>query len=526
MAVLLILALSAPATAAPTLAHLFPAGGKRGTTVSVTAAGTFPSWPVGVWASDKGLTVAAGKQKGELTVTIAARVAPGVHWLRAHDKDGGGNLRPFLVGTLPEVAEKEPNDEPARAQPLKGPGVVVNGRLQKRGDVDCFAVEAKKGQTLVASLDANRTLKSPMDAILQVVSVSGGVLEQNHDFHGLDPQVTYSVPKNGTYIVRVFAFPELPDGTIGFAGAADYVYRLTITTGGFADFALPLAVSKANPGKVRLIGWNLPESARAVAVPKGGDSATIAMSEVANTVRVRLEPHANYDDTTPGAKLPQPLAVPFTLTGRLAQREGVAAYRFTGKKGRPVTFEVEAHALGLPLVPVLRVLDPARKQLARAEPATPQSDVALSFAPPADGTYLVEVRDLYDEGSPRHLFRLRAVHPEPDFALTVAADRFALMPGKTLDIPVSVARLAGFAGEIELSAEGLPAGVKAVADAKGTTLRFTAVKEAAGAFRIVGRSKKLPALVRTAVATPKEFGATVDLWVTVSVPPAKSGGKK
>ena len=61
-------------------------------------------------------------------MTIAADVAPGVHWLRAHDKDGGGNLRPFIVGTLPEVAEKEPNDAPAQAQPLKGPGVVVPAR--------------------------------------------------------------------------------------------------------------------------------------------------------------------------------------------------------------------------------------------------------------------------------------------------------------------------------------------------------------------------------------------------------------
>ena len=58
-------------------------------------------------------------------------------------------------------------------------------------------------------------------------------------------------------------------------------------------------------------------------------------------------------------------------------------------------------------------------------------------------------------------------------------------------------------------------------DAKGMTLRFTAEKEAAGSFRIVGRSKKLPALVRTAVATPKEFGATADLWLTATLAPAK-----
>jgi Bacterial pre-peptidase C-terminal domain len=521
LSLLILLMLCPIAVAAPpTITHLFPAGGQRGTKVSVTAVGTF-SWPVQVWASDKGITVTPGKQKGELTVAIAADVAPGVHWLRAHDKEGGGNLRPFIVGTLPEVVEKEPNDEPTQAQQLKGP-VVVNGRLEKRGDVDCFAVEAKKGQTLVASLEANHTLKSPMDAILQVLSATGGVLEQNHDFHGLDPQVMFPVPKDGTYIVRVFAFPELPDGTIGFAGAANYVYRLTITTGGFADHALPLAVSRSTPGKVRLVGWNLPESARVLPVPKDG---VLTVPDVVNTALVRLEPHATYDDTEPGAKFTEPLATPFTVTGRLANRESVAGYRFLGKKGQPLTFQAESQALGFPLVPVLRILDAGGKQLARAE-ATPPNDIELSFTPPADGTYRVEVRDLYDEGSVRHLFRLRVIRPEPDFALTVAGDRFTLAPGKPLDILVTVMRRNGFAGAVDVSAENLPAGVtaKMVSDAKGILLRLSAEKEAGGSFRIVGKARGKPGIERTASAILKDFGATADLWLTAT--PGKTGAKK
>ena len=107
----------------------------------------------------------------------------------------------------------------------------------------------------------------------------------------------------------------------------------------------------------------------------------------------------------------------------MATRESKAGYRFAGKKGRPLTFQVESQSLGFPLVPVLRILDAAGKQLARAEPATPDRDVELSFTPPTDGPYQVEVRDQYDEGSARHLFRLRVVYPEPDFALTDRVDR-------------------------------------------------------------------------------------------------------
>src|SRR5204862_6902571 len=145
-----------------------------------------------------------------------------------------------------------------------------------------------KGQTLVASLEANRTLRSPMDSVLQVVSPDGIVVEQNNDYHGLDPQAAYAVPKDGLYVVRVFAFPKEPDGTIGFAGGEAYVYRLTVTTGGFADHALPLAVPRSKPGKVRLVGWNIPDAARLLSVPlRDGETVSLSAAGVCNAVSVR-----------------------------------------------------------------------------------------------------------------------------------------------------------------------------------------------------------------------------------------------
>src|SRR5581483_10130568 len=106
--------------------------------------------------------------------------------------------------------EKEPNDDYRHAQPLDK-SCVVNGRLEKTGDVDCFAIHLTRGQTLVASMEANRTLGSPMDAVLQVVSARGTVLEENNDYHELDPQLMFTAPADGTYVVRTFAFPAVPD---------------------------------------------------------------------------------------------------------------------------------------------------------------------------------------------------------------------------------------------------------------------------------------------------------------------------
>lgn len=512
-------------SAPPNVTYLYPAGARRGTTAEVAAAGTLDK-SAKVWASGKGVTAEPGKDKGKLAVKVAADAVPGVYWLRAYNADGASGLRPFVVGTLPEVTEKEPNDDFKKSQALDTGSLVVNGQLAKGGDVDCFAVNLKKGQTLVASLEANHTLKSPMDGVLQVLSADGFVLDQNNDFRGLDPQLAYAAPTEGTYVVRVFAFPAAPDSSIRYSGAETYVYRLTLTTGGFADFAEPLAVNKDTKA-VAVRGWNIPDAAKSIPVgplPAGESHLPVFHPALANPVRVRVEPHASYG---PGG-VPETLTLPASVTGRLPAPGGEALFPVVGKKGQALSIQVESRAFGLAVNPVVRVLDVDKKQLAKAEPAKLNGDTALSFTPPADGTYTISVTDLYAGGGPRHAFLLRALTPEPDYDLTVAADRFAVPPGKPLDIPVKVARKNGFARPVEVVAEGLPAGVKlevkppaGKADPNTVTLTLTAEKAGpTGVFRLVGKVKDEPAFTRTARAPLPEFEDTnADLWVTVSDTP-------
>ena len=198
----------------------------------------------------------AEKDKGKFSVTVPANAPLGVAWLRFHDDTGASPLRPFVVGALPEVNETEPNDDAKTAAPVVMPAV-VNGVLSKTGDVDCFAVKLKKGETLVASLEAHRTLRSPIDAVLQILSAEGTVLEQNHDARGLDPEVACTAPVDGSYVVRLFAFPSQPDSSIRHFGSPACVYRLTLTAGEFVDFVTPLAVEKSREATLTLTGWNL-----------------------------------------------------------------------------------------------------------------------------------------------------------------------------------------------------------------------------------------------------------------------------
>lgn len=515
----------APA-APPVLTSLFPAGAQRGTTAEVAAAGTFDPWPVSFWVSGKGVSVEPGKDKGKLTVKIAADAEPGVYWLRAHNAEGASPVRPFVVGLIPEVEEQEPNDEPGKPHLVSGPSVTVNGRLAKTGDVDGFAVKLKKGETLVASLEANRLLKSPMDAVLQVVSEDGFVLAVNNDFRGLDPQLAFAAPKDGTYIARVFAFPSAPDSSIRFAGGDAYLYRLTLTTAGYVDFPVPLAVQAGYlEESVELHGWNVAGKAvRIRKVPIDRSELVLVGAGLANPIRLLVEPHRTHGFLRKAT----PLAPPFSATGRIEKPGDEVEFIIVGKKGTPLALRVESRSLGLPVDPVIRVLGLDKAQLAKAEPSKLGGDTVLSFAPPADGFYTVVVSDLFGGGSPRHTFLLRVPVATADYELAVLADRFAVPPGKPLDIPIKVVRKAGFKSPIEIVGEGLPEGVKlevkppaGKVDPNAITVTLTADKTGVSVpFRLVGKVVGEPLLSRVAVAPIAEYElTTVDLWLSVSESP-------
>lgn len=514
--------------APPAITHLNPAGGRRGTTVEFIAAGTLDA-STKMWASGTGVAVEPAKGKGRFKVVIAKDAVPGAYWLRAHNAEGASALRPFIVGMLPEAIEKEPNDDFKKPQVLSGSQLTVNGCLVKPGDVDCFAVSLKKGQTLVASLEAHHTLRSPMDAMLQILSAEGFVLEENNDFHGLDPQLAFTATRDGTYIARVYAFPASPDASIRYFGSPACVYRLTLTTGAFADFAVPLALNKRSIADGVLVhGWNIPKSGKRLAITEpipGATHITLFDAEVANPLRVSFDPDSTSNRVAVARDdraAPQ-YEVPFTVTARLDKKGSVHRTRLNLKKGQAFSVQVESRALGLEVNPVIEVFDAAGKRLARAEPARLHADSELAFTPPADGEYTIAASDHFGGGGgPRDLFLLRVRTVKPDYDLTVAADRFSITPGKATSISVKVNRKNGFTRPVEIVAEGLPVGVKlettkpAKPDPGLITLSLTAEKPAAGRFRLFGQVKDEPQLRRTVQFPMPEFDEqTADLWLTV-----------
>ncbi|WP_406695539.1 PPC domain-containing protein [Singulisphaera sp. Ch08] len=525
-----LMAILATATAAqakpPTLDRLFPPGAQRGQTVAVTAAGSFDHWPVQGWADDPGIEIKAEKEKRQLSVIVSSNAKPGVHWIRLSDEEGATSLRPFLVGVLPELVETESKDKPIA---LESSRVTINGRLGRREDIDEFSIPLKKGQTLVAAVDANRLLGSPMDAVLQVASSEGFVLAQNDDDRSFDPRLSLNVPADGTYLVRIFAFPATPDSTIGFAGGDAYVYRLTLTTGGFLDHGYPLAVARSDPGQVEAHGWNVPEGAKHLAVVADGsqDTASLIHPEFANTVDVRLVPHAALIEQEPSDPAhPQAIPVPGTLTGRIAPARDQDVFTFSAKKGQSLDLLVESESLGTPLDPVLRVTDAQGKTLNDVDDSGKEHDVRLSFTPPADGDYRLSIRDLHGQGGERFVYRITIAAPEPHFELTLKADRLTLTPDKAGTLEVTIDRKNGFKGPIDVSIDGLPEGMTSPTvrsePGKGTektvTLSLTATPTAqSGPFRVLGRAVEGSMPERPARIAIEGFTATTTdrPWATV-----------
>ena len=529
-------AAASASAAAPEVTALVPAGGQRGTSVEITLAGKPGTLPLQVHAREPGLAFAAGKKPGTFTVTVSPEARPGVHRVRLHNAEGATRPLPFVVGTLVEETEVEPNDQPDQAASSELSRRTINGALAKGADVDVFAVPLETGQTLVASLLANRSLGSPMDGTLQILAPGGNVLVQNDDDHGLDPFLTWRALEGGTHFVRLFAFPEKTNSSVALSGNAAYHYRLTLTTGPFVDYVQPLAIGPQTT-TVATRGWNLPDELRTL------PASTTSLDESATQVPVFHQnlPEGILLPRTAAPALvesaadaqPMPLPVPSSVTGVISAPEEVDEYALTLTKGEALQLQVSARSMFSLLDPHLSILRADGTRLKELDDeARNQFDVNLVWAAPADGTYTIRVQDVFRHGSPRHFYRLSVEPARPEFKLSLESGEFTLTPGQPLEIPVTIARTRSSA-EVSVSIRGLPAGIRVpavVSAAKGDTAKKVTLKlnvQAAAAlaggypFEVVGhavtRDDKQPAEEPQTALVAADSGGyqSAGHWLTV-----------
>ncbi|MFQ5732768.1 MAG: PPC domain-containing protein, partial [Planctomycetaceae bacterium] len=230
----------------PVLKSVFPPGGQTGKTVDVAVSGSALDGVVRLVANHPGISFDR-REAGKFRAKIAEDVPPGAYELRAVGRNGLSSPRTFVVGTRPEALEVEPDKTTTKPQPIRL-NSVVNGRIAKGGDVDRFRFSAKRGQRVVIECRAER-IDSRLRAVLELYDSRGRRLAVNRGYFGIDPLISFRVPEDGAYIVKVF--------DLVFSGSADHFYRLEIDTGPRVAFAVPPVLQRGQKTKVTLYGWNL-----------------------------------------------------------------------------------------------------------------------------------------------------------------------------------------------------------------------------------------------------------------------------
>lgn len=494
---------------------------------------------------------------GSFIVTIAADVPPGVYDVISTGRFGVSNQRSFVVGSMPEVAKDRDCSTPATA--IDVPADASVGGRATAGKADHYAVSLRAGQRFHAEVWCRR-IDSRMTPVVTVLDAAGKTVAVARTTRQEDPLVEYVAPADGRYVVRIndlfasggddvfyrlvlstgpridFVFP--PVAKSGDASRVQVVGRglpgaaPANLPGGAADLEqVAVDVRAGDPSARAAVAatWRLfsPRDAFARIADLSGDvfaSAPVRPSALVTAAPVVVEQEPNGT-----AAQAQVVELPACVAGTFHPRHDRDWFAFNAKAGDVLWFEVHSARLGLPTDPAILIESvsqdangqPVGKEIAFVDDGPgefqgpsldrPSSDPIVEFRAPADGTYRVLVRDLTADSAagPDHVYVLEARRPAPDFQLLALlaqqhrADAnqahcvaTTLPVGGTVAIDVLVVRQDGFAGDIQLEAQGLPPGVTAAATVvPGRSNRGTLVLSAAdgtapwnGTIRVVGRS--------------------------------------
>ncbi|MFQ5731288.1 MAG: hypothetical protein ACE5KM_04955, partial [Planctomycetaceae bacterium] len=528
----------------PSATHIFPPGGKRGTTIKVRVGaecippetrftvlgkGVTPRNPAQKSpafaksrASERGpallterlepdgepaprrkpTTVPVTLPKEWASELVIGKDAPlGTVFWRLSCAQGGTALRPFVVGDLPEFIETESNSTPQTADEVALP-VTVNGRIFGERDNDYFRFTAERGAVIVCEVLSQR-LMSRLDPIVEVFDAAGRPVSTEMIYVQRDPVIAFRAGRSGPFLLRV--------SHVSYHGSPAHVYRLNLSTRPFVRSAFP---TTGRAGTERDVEFRLmtgtrtprfvkrkvrfskqPNPAFRVRPTIGGVATANGVPFTVTAADVRTETEPNDARTSANR-----LTLPAAIDGRNASATDADWFAFSAEKGRHYSFTCRAPRSGSLAFPTLLLADAQGKTLKLLRSVESDDRVCrLEWRAPVTGSYCLRVRDqrFGAQGGPEFAYRLSVRRAEPDFELLLPSATANVMQGKTAHVTVLVKRRGGFDGPIALTVEGLPNGVTAKAELiRGTPARATvalkATKSAPAAdarIRIIGKAR-------------------------------------
>jgi len=449
---------------APRLLTTMPMGGQVGSTVEVTITGENIENVTELLFSTpkitaKPVTGADGKPvENKFLVTIAPDAPVGVHDARVMSRLGMSTARAFSVNTLAELTRTAANNSIETA--LKLPANMICNAVMTKRAVDFYSFEGKKGQRVAVDCAA-AGIDSRLTPVVIIADAKGQDLLVNRTGGVID----FTPPADGTYLVKV--------NDLTYQGGERHFYRLALQEV-VGDGPAP---QQPTTSSVSAVSWP----------PQG---------LVPNAPGSEIEPNNSAAEA-------QKVTLPLDVAGSFYPAADVDTYEFAAKKGEVWWVEVASERLGLntdPFVLVQKVTKTGEEETLTdvaelydiASPMKVSTNGYSYDGPPydagspdvlgkveikEDGLYRLQVRDLFGgtRNEPGNIYRLLVRQAQPDFALATWAvhmtlrngDRAAfskpisLRAGAAMVFEVAVIRRDGFDGEIELSMDGLPAGVTA-----------------------------------------------------------------
>ena len=492
-----------------------------------------------------------------MVVTIATNVPPGVYEARVAGRFGLSNPRAFAVGDLPELAQSPTNHAPASASEIPL-GHVVNGHADPAAS-DFYKFHLARGERALIECQA-KAIDSRLDPVLVLFDEAGREVESNRkggllDFMALAPgtytlQVHDIVYRGGIeFFYRLvvgtgpyidFIFP--PSGAPGTKGHF-VVYGRNLPGGAPAEglaidgkplerLAVEIELPADPAAQQRLVTSTLVRPADSFL--DGVEYRLHSPRGVSNPVLLSFASAPVIAEQAANGKpeAAQPVTLPCEFVGQFHPNGDQDWIAFAAKKGAIYWLEVFSQRLGFPTDPfvlVQRVVpgDQSAEKVSDVQEMTGTDanigdavyntatrDPAWRFEVKEDGNYRVGIRNLFGRtsSSPRHLYRLSLRNENPDFRLVAMAQAPPttkkdskelvvwtpfLRRGETTAVKVMASRRDNFNGEITVTAEGLPPGVRGAeariaAGQSSTLLLLTASEDAPGwlgPVKILGKAK-------------------------------------
>jgi hypothetical protein len=461
---------------APRLDSILPVGGQRGTEVLIGFRGDRLQDAEEIITYEPGIEIQRlnliTNQIVKATVKIAPDCPLGEHHLRLRTASGISELRTFFVGPYPLVAEVEPNNLPAQAQKIKM-NTTVTGVITAE-DVDCFAVQLKKGDRLSAEVVGMRLGRGVFDPRLALLETNGTVLADVDDtWLGIqDPFISLAVPHDGTYIL------ELREATYG--GDSNCHYLLHVGNFPRPTSVYPLGGKAGETMALNFYSEVTEKFGQIMRLPLEPQEKFGVFAELDNQVApspnwIRVSPFPNIliKGETPDREHAMLVDIqpPFALNGIISLKGEEDWFRFPAKKGVPLELNVYARQLRSPLDSVLEIFDSKGHSLAINDDEN-GPDSALKFTPNETTNYFVSIRDTLGRFGRDYTYRIEVTPVAPAAAVKIPdvarndtqSRQFIAVPRGNRFATLISAKRENFNGELHFDMPDLPPGMTMGAD--------------------------------------------------------------